>query len=67
VVNGGQKAHHEYTSITAFDTTAMTQVGEVRLLGIEIEGMTVESAGPRVFANNRDKNQIGICDRHDFH
>jgi DNA-binding beta-propeller fold protein YncE len=67
VVNGGEKAHHEYTSVTVFDTTALTQVGEVRLLGIEIEGMTVESAGPRVFANNRDKNQVDIFDRNDFH
>ncbi|MDB6101021.1 MAG: Pyrrolo-quinoline quinone beta-propeller repeat-containing protein [Gammaproteobacteria bacterium] len=67
VVNGGEKAHHEYTSVTAFDTTALTQVGAVRLLGLEIEGMTVEFAGPRVFANNRDKNQIDIFDRNDFH
>lgn len=67
VVNGGEKAHHDYTSVTAFDTTALTQLGEVRLLGIEIEEMTVESAGPRVFANNRDKNQIDIFDRNDFH
>ena len=67
VVNGGEKAHHEYSSVTAFDTAALTRVGEVRLTGIEIEGMTVESAGPRVFANNRDKNEIDIFDRRDFH
>jgi hypothetical protein len=60
VVNGGEKAHHEYSSVTAFDTTASTQLGEVRLRGIEVEGMTVESAGPRVFANGKELQILDI-------
>lgn len=63
VVNGGEKAKHTYSNITAFDTTAGVQVGDMQVKGIEIEGMAVEKAGPRLFANNRDKNEIDIFDR----
>jgi DNA-binding beta-propeller fold protein YncE len=63
VVNGGEKAKHAYSNITVFDTTAGVQVGDIQLDGIEIEGMAVEKTGPRLFANNRDKNQIDIFDR----
>ena len=66
VVNGGEKAKHRYSNITVFDTTDAKQVGDIRLDGIEIEGLTVEKSGPRLFANNRDKNQIDIFNRHDF-
>lgn len=64
VVNGGEKAKHTYSDITVFDTTAGVQVGDMRVKGIEIEGMAVEKGGPRLFANNRDKNEIDIFDRH---
>jgi DNA-binding beta-propeller fold protein YncE len=63
VVNGGEKAKHPYSNITVFDTTAAAQVGDMHVDGIEIEGMAVEKNGPRLFANNRDKNQIDIFDR----
>ena len=63
VVNGGEKAKHPYSNITVFDTNAGTQVGDIELDGIEIEGMAVEKNGPRLFANNRDKNQIDVFDR----
>lgn len=63
VVNGGEKAKHPYSNITVFDTNAGIQIGEMQLDGIEIEGMAVEKAGPRLFPNNRDKNQIDVFDR----
>jgi hypothetical protein len=66
VVNGGEKAKNTFSNITVFDTTAAKQVGEVHLDGLEIEGMTVEKGGPRLFANNRGKNEIDIIDRNDF-
>lgn len=63
VVNGGEKAKHIYSDITVFDTTAEAQVGDIQVQGIEIEGMAVEKTGPRLFANNRDKNEIDVFDR----
>lgn len=66
VVNGGEKAKHTYSNITVFDTTNAVQIGNIELEGIEIEGMALEQKGPRLFANNRDKNQIDIFDRQRF-
>src|SRR6202022_4222484 len=62
-VNGGEKAKHSYSNITVFDTNAGIQIGDIQLDGIEIEGMAVEKKGPRLFANNRDKNEIDVFDR----
>lgn len=64
VVNGGEKAKHTYSNITVFDTNSARQVADIRIEGIELEGMTVESGGPRLFVNNRDRNEIDIIDRH---
>lgn len=63
VVNGGEKAKHAYSDISVFDTDAVRQVGDIQIPGIEIEGMTIEKGGSRLFANNRDKNEIDILDR----
>jgi DNA-binding beta-propeller fold protein YncE len=63
VVNGGEKAKHSYSNITVFDTREAKQLGDIHVDGIEVEGMTVEKSGPRLFANNRDKNEIDIFDR----
>jgi DNA-binding beta-propeller fold protein YncE len=62
-VNGGEKAKRPYSNITVFDTNPAIQIGDIQLDGIEIEGMAVEKGGPRLFANNRDKNQIDVFDR----
>jgi DNA-binding beta-propeller fold protein YncE len=66
VVNGGEKAKHTYSNITAFDTIVPRQIGDMRVDGIEVEGMTIEQSGSRLFANNRDKNQIDIFDKNTF-
>ena len=63
VVNGGEKAQHAFSHITVFDSTAEREVGNIQLDGIEIEGMTVEQGGNRLFANNRALNHINIFDR----
>jgi DNA-binding beta-propeller fold protein YncE len=62
-VNGGEKAKRPYSNITVFDTNPAIQIEDIQLDGIEIEGMAVEKGGPRLFANNRDKNQIDVFDR----
>jgi hypothetical protein len=64
VVNGGEKAKHSYSNITVFDTNTSKQIGDIQVEGTELEGMTVQSGGPRLFVNNRDKNEIDIIDRH---
>jgi DNA-binding beta-propeller fold protein YncE len=63
VVNGGEKAQHPFSHITVFDSSTGREVGNIQLDGIEIEGMTVEQDGNRLFANNRALNHINIFDR----
>ena len=65
-VNGGAKARHGYSHITVFDSVAERQIGNIRLDGNEIEGMTVEHDGPRLFANVRALNQIDVVNRLTF-
>lgn len=62
-VNGGDKAGHDYSHITVFDSVAERQTGNIKVAGNEIEGMTVERHGTRLFANVRALNQIDVIDR----
>ncbi|MDE2349163.1 MAG: hypothetical protein KGL92_11735 [Gammaproteobacteria bacterium] len=62
-VNGGEKAGHSYSHITAFDSATERQVGNAKLAGNEIEGMAVERHGPRLFANVRALNRIDVINR----
>lgn len=63
MVNGGEKAQHPFSHITVFDSASERQIGNIQLDGIEIEGMTVEQGGNRLFANNRALSHINIFDR----
>lgn len=63
IVNGGEKAAHTFSNITVVDTAKMAKVGEIHQPGIELEGMTIETHGPRIFVNNRDRNEIDVFDR----
>lgn len=62
-VNGGEKAGHTYSHITVFDSVTERQIGNIKLAGNEIEGMTVERHGTRLFANVRALNQIDVVNR----
>jgi len=65
-VNGGDKAGHKYSHITVFDSAAERQIANIKVAGDEVEGMTVEAKGPRLFANARALNQIAVIDRGTF-
>jgi len=65
-VNGGDKAGHKYSHITVFDSVAERQIANIKVAGDEVEGMTVEANGPRLFANARALNQIAVIDRETF-
>jgi DNA-binding beta-propeller fold protein YncE len=65
-VNGGDKAGHEYSHITVFDSAAERQIANIKVAGDEVEGMTVEANGHRLFANARALNQIAVINRETF-
>lgn len=63
VVNGGEKANQSYSLISVIDTTSAEHLADIKVPGIELEAMTIENSGPRLFVNNRDKNQVDVIDR----
>jgi DNA-binding beta-propeller fold protein YncE len=65
-VNGGDKAGHKYSHITVFDSVAERQIANIEVAGDEVEGLTVEANGPRLFANARALNQIAVINRETF-
>jgi hypothetical protein len=65
-VNGGDKAGHKYSHITVFDSVAERQIANIEVAGDEVEGVTVEANGPRLFANARALNQIAVINRETF-
>jgi DNA-binding beta-propeller fold protein YncE len=65
-VNGGDKAGHKYSHITVFDSVAERQIANIKVAGDEVEGLTVEANGPRLFANARALNQIAVINRETF-
>src|SRR3984893_6774304 len=65
-VNGGDKAGHKYSHITVFDSVAGRQIANIKVAGDEVEGVTIEANGPRLFANARALNQIAVINRETF-
>jgi DNA-binding beta-propeller fold protein YncE len=63
VVNGGEKAGQPYSVISVIDTTSGSKLADIKVTGIELEAMAIEDSGPRLFVNNRDKNQVDVIDR----
>lgn len=63
VVNGGGDAHQTASTISVIDTTSGEKVGEIRIDGDTLEAMAVESSSPKLYVNNRAKNQVDVIDR----
>jgi DNA-binding beta-propeller fold protein YncE len=63
VITGGGDAKLDYSLIRIFDTDSRKQIGEIKADSKNIEAMALEKNGPRIFANIRDKNVVGVFDR----
>ncbi len=60
---GGGEAKMNHSLLVVIDTTSGKKVGETNVSSENIEAMAVEKSGSRLFANIRDKHQIGVFDR----
>ena len=58
-----KKANQSYSLISVIDTNSGEKLADIKIPGIELEAMAIESSGPRLFVNNRDKNQVDVIDR----
>ncbi len=63
VVNGGKDAHLPNAYISVVDTTAMKSIGEIKIDSNDVEGMALETSGPRMFVVIRGNNAVEVFDR----
>ncbi len=63
VVNGGKDAKIPNSYISIIDTATAKTVGEIKVDSNDVEGMTLETSGPRMFVDIRGKNAVEVFDR----
>jgi DNA-binding beta-propeller fold protein YncE len=61
--NGGGDAHQTYSLISIVDTNSDQKIGDIKVDGDTLEAMALEKSSPRMYVNNRAKNQIEVIDR----
>jgi hypothetical protein len=63
IVNGGKDAGQKYSLVTVVDTTGNKKLTDIRVEGETLEAMTLDTFRPRLYVNNRSRNQIEVVDR----
>jgi DNA-binding beta-propeller fold protein YncE len=61
--NGGGDVHQTYSMLSVVDTTAGKKLADVKIDGETLEAMALESSGPKLYVNNKAKNQVDVVDR----
>jgi DNA-binding beta-propeller fold protein YncE len=61
--NGGGDVHQTYSMLSVVDTTAGKKVDDIKIDGETLEAMTLENSTPRLYVNNKAKNQVDVVDR----
>jgi DNA-binding beta-propeller fold protein YncE len=61
--NGGGDVHETYSMLSVVDTTAGKKLADIKIDGDTLEAMALEKSSPRLYVNNRAKNQIAVVDR----
>jgi DNA-binding beta-propeller fold protein YncE len=62
VTNGGKEAGQDFSMISIIDTEKEEKVGDIKVPSANLESMTIEKSGRRIYVNMRDKNQVGVID-----
>ena len=63
VDNGGGDVHQTYSMISVVDTTAGKKLADIKVDGDTLEAMALESSSPKLYVNNKAKNQVDVIDR----
>src|ERR1700686_3625817 len=61
--NGGGDGHQTYSMLSIVDTTAGKKLADIKVDGDTLEAMVLDNASPRIFLNNKAKNQVDVIDR----
>jgi len=63
VVTGGKDVPLDYSFLSQVDLSANKAASEIRFESNHVEAMALEQAGPRLFVNVTDKNEVAVIDR----
>ena len=63
VDNGGKDVHQTYSMLSVVDTTAGKKLADIKIDGDTLEAMALESSNPRLYVNNKAKNQVDVVNR----
>src|ERR1700732_4686969 len=61
--NGGGDVHQTYSMLSVVDTTAGKKLADIKIDGDTLEAMALETSSPRLYVNNKAKNQVDVIDR----
>jgi DNA-binding beta-propeller fold protein YncE len=61
--NGGGDVHETYSMLSVVDTTAGKKLADIKIDGDTLEAMSLESSSPKLYVNNKAKNQVDVVDR----
>jgi len=61
--NGGGDVHQTYSMLSVVDTTASQKLADLKIEGETLEAMALEKSTPKMYVNNRAKNQVSVVDR----
>ena len=63
IVNGGKDAGQAESLVSVVDTAAARKVAEIRIPGETLEAMALDLWRPRMYVNNRARNEVSVIDR----
>jgi DNA-binding beta-propeller fold protein YncE len=63
VVSGGDSAKLTYSTISVIDTTNGEKLNEMKVDSETLETLQLEKSSPRMYLNDRGKNQVQVIDR----
>jgi DNA-binding beta-propeller fold protein YncE len=63
IVSGGKDAGQPFSMLTVVDTAASKKVTEIRIEGETLEAMALDAFRPRLYVNNKARNQVEVVDR----
>ncbi len=63
VDNGGKDAGRKYSLVSIIDTASDKKLSDIEIDGETLEAMKLDVFRPRMYVNNRSRNQIEVIDR----
>jgi len=61
--NGGGDVHQTYSMLSVVDTTTNQKLADLKIDGETLEAMALEKSTPKMYVNNRARNQVSVVNR----